>query len=61
MSKHVDLQNADLRKFINNNNVLEMYDNIELCEKLGIATPIKLRIQNYEENDIRVYLNQNAT
>ena len=61
MSKHVDSQNADLRKFINNNNVAKMYDNIELCEKLGIAMPIKLHIQNYEENDIRVYLNQNAT
>ena len=61
MSKHVDSQNADLRKFINNNNVAKMYDNIELCEKLGIAMPIKLHIQNYEENDIRVYLNQNAS
>ena len=60
MSKHVDSQNADLRKFINNNNVLEMHDNIELCEKLGIATPIKLHIQNYEENDIRVYLHQSV-
>ena len=60
MSKHVDSQNADLRKFINNNNVAKMYDNIELCEKLGIAMPIKLHIQNYEENDIRVYLHQSV-
>ena len=60
MSKHVDSQNADLRKFINNNNVAKMYDNIELCEKLGIATPIKLHIQNYEENDIRIYLHQSV-
>jgi hypothetical protein len=60
MSFHIDKQNADLRKFVDNNSVKQIYDNIELCEKLGIATPLQLYIQNYAANDIRVYLHQNV-
>ena len=61
MGHHIDKQNSDLRNFIAKNSVKKINDNIELCEKLGIATPIKLHIQNYEENNINVYLNQSVT
>jgi hypothetical protein len=58
MAGHIDKQNADLRKFVDNNSVKKIFDNIDLCEKLGIATPLQLNIQNYAANDIRVYLHQ---
>jgi len=60
MAGQIDKQNADLKKFVKENQLSMMYDNIELCEKLGIATPLKLNIQNYAANDIRVYLHQNV-
>ena len=61
MSFHTDKQNADLRKFVKDNPSAMMSDNIELCEKLGIDLPVELDIQNYNLNNINVYLNQNAS
>jgi hypothetical protein len=58
MAGHIDKQNEDLKNFVKNNQSSMMYDNIELCQKLGIATPLQLNIQNYELNDIKVYLHQ---
>jgi hypothetical protein len=60
MSQHIDNQNADLKKFITENSAKPISDNIELCEKLGIATPTKLNIQNYAANNVKVYLHKNA-
>jgi hypothetical protein len=60
MSFHIDKQNADLKNFVTGHPTTIMRDNIELCEKLGIATPLQLHIQNYAANDIRVYLHQNV-
>jgi hypothetical protein len=61
MSQHIDKQNADLKNFVAENPVISIYDNIELCEKLRIATPLELNIQNYAANDINVYLSQSAS
>ena len=61
MSQHIDKQNADLKNFVVENPVISIYDNIELCEKLRIATPLELNIQNYAANDINVYLSQTAS
>jgi hypothetical protein len=58
MAGHIDKQNEDLKKFVKNNQSSMMYDNVELCEKLGIEVPLQLHIQNYAANDIRVYLHQ---
>jgi hypothetical protein len=58
MAGHVDKQNEDLKKFVTNTSAKIIRDNIDLCEKLGISTPLELNIQNYAANDIRVYLHQ---
>jgi hypothetical protein len=60
ISFHIDKQNADLKKFIKDNPSATMYDNIELCEKLGIDLPVELDVQNYKLSNINVYLNQNV-
>jgi hypothetical protein len=60
MSFHIDKQNADLKKFIDESNSKPIRDNVELCKKLDIATPLELYVQDYAANDIKVYLHKNV-
>ena len=60
MSKHIDNQNHDLRKFVANYNLSLLDDNIDLCDTLGIDYPPEEYKQNYLTNNVSVYLHQNV-
>ena len=58
---NIKKQNKDLRDFVQKSKTTQVYDNIELCTKIGIKLPPrteydKIYIHNYAANDIKIYL-----
>ena len=55
MSKHINSQNADLRRFVGDNNLQSVSTNHQLCDVLGIKYPPSEYAQTYKSNDIKLY------
>lgn len=55
MALHIYNQNEDLKRFINNNNVVSVNNSWELCDLLQIQRPHDT-FQSYKDCDINVYL-----
>ena len=58
MSKHINSQNADLRRFVGDNKLQYRRINTHLCDALGIAHPPKEYYQDYTRDDISVWIHQ---
>lgn len=56
MARHIDQQNADMRKFILFNKTEKISNSGQLCDKIGIAAPQNHKPQIYADNDINLYL-----
>ena len=56
MAKHIDQQNADMRKFILFNKTEKISNSGQLCDKMSISAPQNHKPQIYADNDINVYL-----
>jgi len=63
MVKYIDSQNKAIKKFIEENDVLQLHNSIELARALGInhdsvnsKGEMDVYYQDYEKNDIKVYL-----
>ena len=56
MARHIDQQNADMRKFILFNKTEKISNSGQLCDKIGIAAPQNHKLQIYADNDINLYL-----
>jgi len=58
MWEHIVKQNADIKKFLNENasHCKEVVNNQQLCEQLNIRFENNAEIDDYQQNDVKVYV-----